>query len=51
MFGFGKLRCPVCRMEVKPETQQWTWKGRGFCSEGCKKSYRKGTKSGGGSCH
>jgi len=49
-FGFGKKKCPVCSMELKPEMQTYEWEGKKFCSQECKRNYRVGKKSG-GSCH
>jgi len=56
MFGFGQPKCPQCGMKLDPkaEDQTYEWNGKRFCSEGCKRSFRVKTNTGGGvaaSCH
>ncbi len=51
MFGFGKSKCEQCGMELKPDAQEWSWKGKKFCCDSCKQSYRHGKSKCGGCCH
>lgn len=56
MFNLFKKKCPVCKMELKEGKDCPEGYGKKFCSEECKKEYRKRlvkeqSKSSCGCCH
>ncbi len=56
MFDLFKKKCPVCKMKLKEGKEYPEGYGKKFCSEECKKEYRKKlireqSRSHSGSCH